>query len=245
MAETMVELRDVYFSAQDVPVAQGISFKVEEGTSLALTGPSGGGKSTALKLAAGLLIPTGGEALFRGKNIALMTRAQNLAFRRESAVVFQDSALWSNQDLYQCLELPLRIHFPTMSREDRKERIAEALRDVGYKKDTRIRPAMLSMGEQKLIGFARSMILRPRLLFLDEWTESLDDSSADRLMGLVEKLRKEKRTIIFVSHDFRIIKSLADRIIMISGGKTLLSLSGDQIAENENLSRMIERNIAP
>jgi ABC-type multidrug transport system ATPase subunit len=104
---------------------------------------------------------------------------------------------------------------------------------------------MLSMGEQKLIGFARSMILRPRLLFLDEWTESLDDSSADRLMALVEKLREGKRTIIFVSHDFRIIKSLADHIVMISGGKTLLSLSGDQIAENENLSKMVERNIAP
>jgi ABC-type multidrug transport system ATPase subunit len=245
MAETMVELRDVYFSTQDVPVVQGLSFKVEEGMSLALAGPSGGGKSTALKLAAGLLIPTGGEALFRGRNIAGMTRAQNLVFRRESAVVFQDSALWSNQDLYQCLELPLRIHFPKMSPEDRKRRDAEVLGDVGYKKDIHIRPAMLSMGEQKLIGFARSMILRPRLLFLDEWTESLDDSSADRLMALVEKLREEKRTIVFVSHDFRIIKNLADHIIMIGGGKKLLSLSGDQIAEDENLSRMIERNIAP
>jgi ABC-type multidrug transport system ATPase subunit len=244
MAETIVELKDVYFSAQDMPVVQGLSFKVEEGMSLALAGPSGGGKSTALKLAAGLLIPTGGEALFRGRNIAVMTRAQNLAFRRESAVVFQDSALWSNQDLYQCLELPLRIHFPHMSPGDRQQRVAEVLQDVGYKKDIHIRPAMLSMGEQKLIGFARSMVLRPRLLFLDEWTESLDDSSADRLMALVEKLRQEKRTIVFVSHDFRIIKNLADHIIMISGGKKLLSLSGDQIAENENLSRMIERNIA-
>jgi ABC-type multidrug transport system ATPase subunit len=103
---------------------------------------------------------------------------------------------------------------------------------------------MLSMGEQKLIAFARSMILRPRLLFLDEWTESLDDTAAKRLMTLVKKLRDEKRTIIFVSHDFRIIKNFADHIIMISGGKLLLRLSGDQIAEDENLSKMIERSIA-
>jgi ABC-type multidrug transport system ATPase subunit len=244
MAETIIELQDVSFSAQGAPVVQHISFAVEEGTSLALAGPSGGGKSTALKLAAGLLIPTGGKALFRGRNIAAMNRAQNLTFRRESAVVFQDSALWSNQDLYQSLELPLRIHYPTMSPADRKARVAEALRDVGYKKDIHIRPAMLSMGEQKLIGFARSMILRPRLLFLDEWTESLDDAAADRLMALVKKLREEKRTIIFVSHDFRIIKNFADHIIMIEGGKLLLRLSRDQIAEDEDLSKMIERGIA-
>jgi ABC-type multidrug transport system ATPase subunit len=244
MAETIVELQDVSFSAQGSPVVQHISFAVEEGTSLALTGPSGGGKSTALKLAAGLLIPTGGKALFRGRNIAAMNRAQNLAFRRESAVVFQDSALWSNQDLCQCLELPLMIHCPRMSPADRRARVAAALRDVGYKKDIHIRPAMLSMGEQKLIGFARSMILRPRLLFLDEWTESLDDAAADRLMALVKKLREEKRTIIFVSHDFRIIKNFADHIIMIEEGKLLLRLSRDQIAEDENLSKMIERGIA-
>ena len=244
MAETIVELQDVSFSAQGVPVVQNISFAVEEGTSLALVGPSGGGKSTALKLAAGILIPTGGKALFRGRNIADMNRTQNLAFRRESAVVFQDSALWSNQDLYQCLELPLRIHCPAMGAADRRERIAEALREVGYARDMHIRPAMLSMGEQKLIGFARSMILRPRLLFLDEWTESLDDTAAERLMALAKKLREEKRSIIFVSHDFRIIKSFADHIVMINGGKLLLRLSRDQIAEDENLSKMIERGIA-
>jgi ABC-type transporter Mla maintaining outer membrane lipid asymmetry ATPase subunit MlaF len=244
MAETIIELQDVSFSAQDMPVVRNISFAVKEGTSLALVGPSGGGKSTALKLAAGLLVPTGGKALFRGKNIALMNRAQNLAFRRESAVVFQDSALWSNQDLYQSLELPLRIHYPMMAPAEREARVAEALRDVGYIKDVHIRPAMLSMGEQKLIGFARSMILRPRLLFLDEWTESLDDAAADRLMALALKLREEKRTIIFVSHDFRIIKNFADHIVMIGGGKLLLRLSRDQIAEDENLSKMIERGIA-
>jgi ABC-type transporter Mla maintaining outer membrane lipid asymmetry ATPase subunit MlaF len=244
MAETIIELQDVSFSAQGAAVARHISFAVEEGTSLALAGPSGGGKSTALKLAAGLLIPTGGKALFRGRNIAAMNRAQNLAFRRESAVVFQDSALWSNQDLSQSLELPLKIHCPEMGAKEREKRVAEVLRDVGYKKDIHLRPAMLSMGEQKLIGFARSMILRPRLLFLDEWTESLDDSAAGRLMGLVRKLREERRTIIFVSHDFRIIKNFADHIILIEEGKVLLRLSRDQIAEDENLSKMIERGIA-
>jgi ABC-type ATPase involved in cell division len=159
-------------------------------------------------------------------------------------VVFQDSALWSNQDLYQCLELPLKIHFPKMSREDRTRRIAGVLKEVGYTNDTHIRPAMLSMGEQKLIAFARAIILGPFLLFLDEWTESLDDTAAGRLIGLVEKLREKGRTIVFVSHDFRLIKVFADTIIMIAGGKLRLSLARDQIAEDETLSKMIEKGIA-
>jgi ABC-type glutathione transport system ATPase component len=244
MAEPIIELKNISFSAQNVPVVRDISLAVEEGKTLALVGPSGGGKSTVLKLAAGLLVPTGGDVFFRGKNIAAMTRGQNLAFRREGAVVFQDSALWSNQDLYQCLELPLKIHFPRMERAERGRRIAEVLKDVGYTKDIHVRPAMLSMGEQKLIAFARSMILKPELLFLDEWTESLDDAAAARLIRLVKRQREENRTIIFVSHDFRIIKNFADRIIMIMGGKLDLTLTKDEITENENLSKMIEKGIA-
>jgi ABC-type multidrug transport system ATPase subunit len=244
MAEPIVELRNVSFAAQGVEVVRDLSFKVEEGASLALVGPSGGGKSTALKLAAGLLVPSRGAALFRGRDIAAMGRAQNLAFRREAAVAFQDSALWSNQSLEQCLDLPLRVHFPKMSRADRDRRIAETLGEVGYAKDIHVRPSMLSAGEQKLIGFARAMILRPRLLFLDEWTESLDDAAASRLMGLVRGLRGEGRSIVFVSHDFRVIKAFADTISMIVGGTLRLTLGREQIAEDENLAKMIEKGIA-
>jgi ABC-type transporter Mla maintaining outer membrane lipid asymmetry ATPase subunit MlaF len=243
MAEPVIELRNVSFSSQHVQVVQDVSLTVEEGTTLALIGPSGGGKSTVLKLAAGLLVPTGGDVFFRGKNIAAMTRGQNLAFRRAGAVVFQDSALWSNQDLYQCLELPLKIHVPAMSRGERKRRIAEALEAVGYTKDVYIRPAMLSIGEQKLIAFARAMILKPEVLFLDEWSESLDDTAAARLAGLVKRQQEEKRTIMFVSHDFRIIKRFAGKISMIMGGKLYRTLTKDELTEDENLSKMIEKGI--
>jgi ABC-type multidrug transport system ATPase subunit len=88
------------------------------------------------------------------------------------------------------------------------------------------------------------MILKPELLFLDEWSESLDDAAAARLAGLVKKQQEEKRTIIFVSHDFRIIKNFADRIIMIVEGKLYRTLTKDEITENETLSKMIEKGIA-
>jgi ABC-type lipoprotein export system ATPase subunit len=244
MAEPIIELKDVSFSAQNREIIRHTSLQFEEGKTTAMVGPSGEGKSTVLKLAAGLLVPSEGAVFFRGKNMAAMNRTQNMAFRREGAVVFQDSALWANQDLFQCLELPLKIHFPKMKTADRKARIAEVVKEVGYTKDIHVRPAMLSMGEQKLIAFARAMLCRPGLLFLDEWTESLDDSAAKRLIGLVKKLQADNKTIIFVSHDLRIIKNLPDTIITIVDGRQRLAMTRDQFVENENLSELIESGTA-
>jgi ABC-type lipoprotein export system ATPase subunit len=240
----IIALKAVSFSAQNQEIVREVSYQFEEGKTTALVGPSGGGKSTILKLAAGVLVPTYGRVYFRGRDIFAMNREQTLDFRRQSSVVFQDSALWANQNLYQNLELPLRIHFPRMSKSDREKRMQEVLDEVGYRKDLMIRPAQLSMGEQKLIAFARAMICGPRLLFLDEWTESLDDHASQRLINLV-KCRKERgSTIIFVSHDFRIIKGLADYIVMIQGGVISFTLTGEEVISDEYAAQHIEKGIA-
>lgn len=240
----IIELKDVSFFAQNRLIVQSFSHQFEEGKTTALVGPSGSGKSTVLKLSAGLLVPAEGEVFFRGKNIFQMNRRENLDFRQECAMVFQDSALWANQSLFQSLELPLRIHFPEMGSREREYRIQTVLRDVGYRRDLYIRPSMLSMGEQKLMAFARAIICSPKLLFLDEWTESLDDSAAQRLIGLVRRQQREGNTVIMVSHDFRIVKNLADYILMILGGQFFLKFSREQIEEDEDLANYVERGIA-
>jgi ABC-type lipoprotein export system ATPase subunit len=237
-------MKNVSFIAQNRLIVRDFSHQFEEGKTTALVGPSGSGKSTVLKLSAGLLVPTSGEVSFRGRDVFYMDRKETLGFRREGAMVFQDSALWANQTLYQSLELPLRIHFPEMTARERENRIQAVLDDVGYKRDLAIRPAALSMGEQKLIAFARAMICQPALLYLDEWTESLDDSSAQRLVQLVRLQQEKQHTVIFVSHDFRIIKSLADYVLMILGGQFFLKFSRQQMEEDEDLSRYVERGIA-
>jgi ABC-type multidrug transport system ATPase subunit len=239
----IVELEKVTFFAQGRRIVRDFSHQFEEGKTTALVGPSGGGKSTVLKLSSGLLLPSQGEVRFRGKNIYIMSRSENLEFRREGAVVFQDSALWANQSLYQILELPLRIHFPAMTPAEREKRIEEVAAEVGYKKELSIRPANLSMGEQKLIAFARALLCRPRLLYLDEWTESLDDNAAQRLIGLVRRRQSEGNTIIFVSHDIRIIWDLADIVLLILGGQLFLKLTKEQARADEDLKRYVERGI--
>ncbi|GMO49850.1 MAG: hypothetical protein Pg6C_12910 [Treponemataceae bacterium] len=244
MSEPIIALCHISFSAQNHTIVKNISYEFAQGKTTALIGPSGGGKSTVLKLAAGLLVPAHGEVCFWGKPIAAMRRAEILDFRRQSAFVFQDSALWANQTIVQILDLPLKIHFPKMPRDDRDKRIAEVLESVGYTKDIKIRPAMLSMGEQKLVAFARAMLCEPALLYLDEWTESLDDEGAQRLIGLVERRKEKRDTIIFVSHDMDIIKKLADYIVIIRDGEISSIITGAQLQENAALALRVERGIA-
>ena len=236
-------LKDISFYSQNNKIIQGVNLSIEEGTTTALVGPSGCGKSTLLKLSAGLIIPSEGEVFYKGKNIYSMNRIQNLEFRRESAFVFQDSALWANQSLQQCMELPLRIHFPEMTAKERQQRIDEVIGIVGYKRSLAIRPASLSMGEQKLIAFGRAMLCRPVLLFLDEWTESLDDYASQRLISLVKQQKLNNNTIVFVSHDIRIIRNLADYVIMIVGGHVYIKMTREQISSDEELAELLEKGL--
>ncbi len=242
--DPLLELRNVSFSAAGKTIVSGASLSYSEGETVALVGPSGGGKSTVLKLTAGLLVPTAGEARYRGTDIAAMSRPQTMAFRRESAFVFQDSALWANQSIRQIMEIPLKTHFPEMEGPRRNEIIRALLSETGYRRDLDIRPAELSMGEQKLVGFARAMACDPSVLFLDEWTESLDEIAARRLVKLVFKRKETGKTVVFVSHNFSVIKELADRIVMIVDGRVSLSATREEFSRDANLAQYIEQGIA-
>ena len=241
---TIIEMKNVYFQAQTQEIVHDFSFRFEKEKTTALVGPSGSGKSTVLKLAAGLLVPTGGEIFYKDKELSRMNRQENLVFRKETAMVFQDSALWANQSIYQILELPLKLHYPQMDKKERDQRMNVILGQVGYKRQLALRPAQLSMGEQKLIAFARAMLCEPALLFLDEWTESLDESAAQRLITLVRERQKTRDTLIFVSHDFKTIKSLADYIVMIVAGQFNRIFTGEQIDTDADLAEHIEKGIS-
>jgi ABC-type glutathione transport system ATPase component len=240
----VMEIKNAYFQAQGQEIVRDVSYQFEAGRTTALVGPSGSGKSTILKIVAGLLVPNKGSVYFRGEDVFLMNRTQNLAFRKEASMVFQDSALWANQSLYQILELPLKLHFSQMDKTEREQRINMILKQVGYRRQLTLRPSQLSMGEQKLIAFARATLCEPSILFLDEWTESLDDAAAQRLITLVQERQEYKNTIIFVSHDFRVIKRLADYIIMIVDGRISQVFTKEQIAEDEDLAHHIEKGIS-
>ena len=140
--------------------------------------------------------------------------------------MFQDSALWANQDIYHNLDLPLQLHFPQMSVKERKERIRKYTELVEFTKPLSQRPAVLSIGEQKKISFARALICEPEVLFLDEPTESIDDKTEDLFISILKNFIVENKTVVFVSHDNYLINSiLCDKIYFEDGeikGKILL-----------------------
>ena len=214
----LFRLEDVNFNSRTKEVVRGISMDIEEGTVTALTGKSGSGKSTLLKLIAGILVPSGGKVFYKDCDIQTMSDKKNKEFRRECAFVFQDSALWANQDIQQNLNLPLLTHNPNMPLKDRLARIHEVCDLVEYDRPLNLRPVDLSMGEQKKIAFARALINEPNVLFLDECTESLDKRGGAVMLGILDNFIKYGNTVIYVSHSTSFLKTIAGDIKIIEEG---------------------------
>ena len=193
-------LDNVEFSSRTQKIIKGVSMEIEQGQVVGLLGKSGSGKSTLLKIISGILVPTAGKVLFDGRNIRLMSRGENKKFRKRCSFVFQDSALWENQTIAQNLNLPLQTHNQSMSEEERMEIIGNVCSLVGYTRSLSLRPVDLSMGEKKLVAFARAFINNPDVLFLDECTESLDIQNSDRIVSLIADFIRKGNTVAYVSH---------------------------------------------
>lgn len=203
----LLEFKNLTYESDGLQILKNVSFSIEKGSVTAFLGSPGSGKSTALKMLAGILIPTKGKNLFDGKDVMEMNRKENLAYRKRCGFMFQNSALWANQDIHHNFLLPLQIHFPKMDDKDRMDRINEVVKMVGYNRPLNIRPASLSIGEQKRVGFGRAIMCEPEVLFLDEPTESLDQDSAIVLTKLVQDFASKGNTVVFVSHDNDFVNS--------------------------------------
>ena len=223
---SLLKMIQVCYEDNDQKIINNISHYIEKSSVTAFLGKPGSGKSTALKLLAGLIPPTSGTITFEDKDIHALNRKQNLDFRKRTAFMFQDSALWANQDIYHNLDLPLQLHFPEMSVKERKARIKMFTDLVEFTKPLTHRPAALSIGEQKKISFARALICEPEVLFLDEPTESIDDKTEDLFISILKNFIADNKTVVFVSHDNYLINSiLCDKIYFEDGeikGKILL-----------------------
>ena len=212
-------VEDVHFDSSTGTIIDGVSLSIQSGSVTAFIGRSGCGKSTLLKLIAGVLVPSGGRVLYRGRDIQAMDDMANKVFRRRCGFVFQDSALWANQTIMQNLELPLQSHFPRMDKAERVAKIRGVCSLLGYEKNLFLRPVDLSMGEQKRIAFARALIVDPKILFLDECIESLDEKSGMQIMEHIEKFIDNNGTVLYVSHNKSFVKRIGGDIFEIEAGR--------------------------
>jgi len=213
-----IELRKAGARRGDYNILSDVSFSLPEGTVTFFMGVAGSGKSALLKTAAGLRPPDSGEVLFRGTSLARMSRKDEAHFRRVSAFVFQDAALWANQSLFDNLALPIRVHEGGMSKAEVERAVRRAVELVGYEEDLRIRPSDLSSGERRIVGLARSLVLDPELLFMDEPFSNLDEAAIERVSGIVAALKERGRTMAIVTSQSEFAGRYADFVAVLGGG---------------------------
>ena len=194
----------------------GVSFEIEAGSLVFLTGHSGAGKSTLLRLVMMLERPTHGQVLIDGQSLNHMPDKQAPAVRREIGMIFQDHKLLFDKTVGDNVALPLLIA-GLRYREIRK-RVRAALDNVGLLEKEKAWPLALSGGEQQRVGIARAMVAMPPMLLADEPTGNLDPDLSWELFGLFRELSEAGVTVLIASHDLSLVKRMGARVLVLSDG---------------------------
>ena len=225
----MIELRDVKKSFGAHRVLDGVTFRIEKGESVVIIGRSGGGKSILLKHLIGLLRPDSGDVLVEGRNIARMAERELLEVRRKFGMLFQSAALFDSLTVAENVSFVLRRERKLTPKEI-QDQVEDALDMVALPGTGDKKPAELSGGMRKRVGWARAIIYRPQILLSDEPTTGLDPVVADSIDRLILRLcERIKTTTVVVTHDMRSARRLGQRILMLQDGRIHASGTPDEI----------------
>jgi cell division transport system ATP-binding protein len=197
----------------------GVSFNIESGALTFLTGHSGAGKSSILKLIALIERPTRGQVIVNSQNTSGVKPRGIPNFRRQIGVVFQDHKLLHDRPVADNVALPLVI--AGVSRREIDKRVRAALDQVGLLGRERSLPLELSTGEQQRVGIARAVVAKPMLLIADEPTGNLDPELALEVMKLFKRFSEVGVTVVIASHDVHLIDQVGARRIVLSAGRVL------------------------
>ncbi len=207
-----------------VKAVDGIDLAMRAGQTVGVVGESGSGKTT-LGLALTRLISSQGRIAFLGKDIAGYSFSQMRPLRRQLQVVFQDpyGSLSPRMSVSDIIAEGLKVHERELSHQDRDQRVCWALQEVGLDPATRFRyPHEFSGGQRQRIAIARAMVLKPRFVMLDEPTSALDMSVQAQVVDLLRDLqRRHDLAYLFISHDLKVVKALANYLIVMRFGKVV------------------------
>jgi cell division transport system ATP-binding protein len=195
----------------------GVTFTIEAGEFVFLTGRSGAGKSSVLKLIALFERPSRGSVTVAGQNTGKLKPGKIPAFRRAIGVVFQDHKLLLDRPIYDNVALPLVVAGTPLKEVDR--RVRAALDQVGLLGRERSSPLELSVGEQQRVGIARAVISRPQIIIADEPTGNLDPGLAVDIMWVFKRFQEVGVTVIIASHDPHLVDQFGQREIVLDGGR--------------------------
>ncbi|MGJ4858002.1 dipeptide ABC transporter ATP-binding protein [Labrys sp. La1] len=216
--------RGMFGGKATVKALAGVSFTLDAGKTLAVVGESGCGKSTLARLLTMIEQPSAGSLTIGGIDVKLATAAQRKTLRREIQIVFQNpfGSLNPRQTIAQALEEPLLVNTKLSSGERREAAIA-MMKRVGLRPEQAMRyPHMFSGGQRQRIAIARALMLRPKILVLDEPVSALDVSVRAQVLNLLAELQQEfKLAYIFISHDLSVVRHIADDVMVMYLGRAV------------------------
>lgn len=204
-----------------------ISFEIQAGEMVFLTGHSGAGKSTLLKLIALLERPTSGRLMVDGHNVARLPNRQIPLLRRRIGLIFQDHRLLAERSVFDNVAMPLAV--AGIARRDRGRRVRAALDQVGLLARERARPVALSGGEQQRVGIARAIVGSPRLLLADEPTGNLDPGLSEEIFRLFQRLNQQGTSVLIASHDLDLVRRMGRRVLVLRQGELIDDISPEAL----------------
>lgn len=222
----LIEFRDVdkVFRTGSTPVQalQGISLEIAAGDIFAVIGGSGAGKSTLVRLINGLEQVTSGQVLVQGTDISRLREKQIRPIRSGMGMIFQQFNLMRSRTVFGNVAFPLKV--AKWSKEDQRTRVAELLDFVGLTDKAWVYPDQLSGGQKQRVGIARALATNPSILLADESTSALDPETTADVLRLLQRVNAELGvTIVVITHEMDVVRSIANRVAVLDGGRLVES----------------------
>src|SRR5690349_15781404 len=218
--DVVISIRSLHKSFGENHVLQGIDLDLYKGENLVVLGRSGTGKSVLIKIMVGLLKPDSGTVTVFDEDIDKLDKKELTKLRLRMGFLFQHSALYDSMTIRENLEFPLIRNKRSISRKEIDESVKDVLEAVGLSDTIHQLPAELSGGQQKRIGLARTLIMKPEIIFYDEPTTGLDPLTSREINDLINEVQeKYKTSSIIITHDLTCAKDTGDRIFIMMNGK--------------------------
>lgn len=214
----MIDIRNVHKNFGEFEALKGLNLQIEEGEIFGIIGKSGSGKSTLLRCINGLISVDTGKIIVDGTEVQNLENQDLLDFRKNIGMIFQHFSLVSRLNVFENIGLPLKIK--GYKQNEVKEKIENIAKLVGLEDKLESRPSELSGGQKQRVAIARALVTDPKIILSDESTSALDPENTESILNLFLELnRKLKVTIVIVSHEMDVIRSICDRIMILERGQ--------------------------
>ena len=224
----MIKIENLSKFYGDTQILFDVNLEVKKGEIFAIVGHSGAGKSTLLRCINGLESYQGGSLKVFDQEIKNLDETQQRHLRRDVGMIFQHFALMARKNVFENVATPLK--FWGYKSDKTEKRVRELLNLVGLENKAKSYPSELSGGQKQRVAIARALALNPKILLSDEATSALDPNTTNQILELLEKINKELDiSVIIVTHEMEVVKSIAKRAILLEGGKIIGSGSIEEL----------------